>query len=246
MSEPRTGPAQMGQAQMGQAQTSQAQVSQTLRVLVVDDDFRVAAMHAAALERLRGCRVVGQATTLAEARELLGARRVDLVLADEYLPDGSGTDLVGASDASVLMVTAADSWPRVRRALARGAVGYIVKPFPMSLLLERVADYGRFHDAAGADRPVTQTGIDELAASLRPRPQSRPPKGRSAITAQAVAALLRSGQGPMTAIAVAEAVGISRATAQRYLADLVEEQVVTLSLRYGTHGRPEHSYEWSG
>ncbi len=71
------------------------------------------------------------------------------------------------------------------------------------------------------------------------------PKGRSTITAQAVAALLRTHQGPMTAIAVAEEVGVSRATAQRYLADLVDEQLVTLSLRYGTHGRPEHSYEWS-
>ena len=235
----------MNEPRASQAPMSQAQTGPTLRVLVVDDDFRVAAMHAAALERLRGCRVVGQATTLAEARGVLAGEQVDLVLADEYLPDGSGTDLVGASDASVLMVTAADSWPRVRRALARGAVGYIVKPFAMSLLLERVADYGRFREAAVGDRPVTQAGIDELAASLRPRPQARLPKGRSTITSQAVATLLRSRQGPMTAIAVAEAVGISRATAQRYLADLVDEQLVTLSLRYGTHGRPEHSYEWS-
>ena len=221
-------------------------MSEALRVLVVDDDFRVAAMHAAALDRLRGCEVVGRATTLAEAREMLANRQVDLVLADEYLPDGSGTDLVGASDASVLMVTAADSWDRVRRALARGAVGYIVKPFAMPQLLERVSDYSRFHEAAGrADRPVTQVEIDDLAALLRPRPLTRMPKGRSTITAQAVAALLRTRQGPMTAIAVAEEVGISRATAQRYLADLVDEQLVTLSLRYGSHGRPEHSYEWS-
>lgn len=69
-------------------------MSELLRVLVVDDDFRVAAMHAAALERVRGCQVVGKARTLAEARELLATRSVDLVLADEYLPDGSGADLV--------------------------------------------------------------------------------------------------------------------------------------------------------
>lgn len=221
-------------------------MSEPLRVLVVDDDFRVAAMHAAALERVRGCQVVGKARTLAEARELLATRPVDLVLADEYLPDGSGADLVGVSDASVLMVTAADSWERVRRALARGAVGYIVKPFAMSQLLDRIADYSRFHEAAArADRSATQTEIDDLTALLRPRPLTRMPKGRSTITAQAVAALLRMHQGPMTAIAVAEEVGVSRATAQRYLADLVDEQLVTLSLRYGSHGRPEHSYEWS-
>lgn len=220
-------------------------MSEPLRVLVVDDDFRVAAMHAAALARLRGCQVVGRATTLMEARELLATHQVDLVLADEYLPDGSGTDLIGAGAASVLMVTAADSWDKVRRALARGAVGYILKPFSMPLLQERVADYGRFHEAARSEHPVTQADIDNLMTLLRSRPRSRPPKGRSTVTAQAVADLLRSRIGPLTAIAVSEALGISRATAQRYLADLVDNEEVTLSLRYGTHGRPEHCYEWS-
>lgn len=220
-------------------------MSLPLRVLVVDDDFRVAAMHASALEQLPGCEVVGKATSLAEARAVLATNRVNLVVADEYLPDGSGTDLVGVADAAVLLVTAADSWDMVRRALVRGAVGYIVKPFAMPLLLDRVADYARFHDAAGTDRPVSQAEIDDLMGLLRPKPRSSRPKGRSPVTAQAVLALLRSHDGPMTAIDVAAALGISRATAQRYLAHLVDDQVVTLSLRYGTHGRPEHSYEWS-
>ncbi|CCH76591.1 putative transcription regulator [Nostocoides japonicum T1-X7] len=220
-------------------------MNEPLRVLVVDDDFRVAALHAAALDRQRGCVVVGQATTLAGAQEALAVQPVDLVLADEYLPDGSGSDLIGASDASVLMVTAADSWDMVRRSLAKGAVGYIVKPFAMPLLMERVADYGRFHEAARSDRPVTQADIDDLAALLHTRPRARVPKGRSAVTAKAVAALLRSHEGSMTALAVSQALGISRATAQRYLADLVDDGAVTLSLRYGTQGRPEHSYEWS-
>ncbi len=220
-------------------------MSEPLHVLVVDDDFRVAAMHAAALGRLPGCQVVGQATTLTEARDLLATRHVDLVVADEYLPDGSGTDLIGAAEASVFLVTAADSWDKVRRALTLGAVGYIVKPFAMSLLQQRVADYGRFHEAAHTGYSVTQADIDHLMALLRPRPRSRPPKGRSTVTAQAIADLLRSSERPLTAIAVAEALGISRATAQRYLADLVDGDEVTLSLRYGTYGRPEHCYEWS-
>jgi len=220
-------------------------VSESLRVLVVDDDFRVAAMHAAALGLVEGCEVVGQATSLADARDRLAEHQVDLILADEYLPDGSGTDLVGAADASVLLVTAADSWDTVRRALVRGAVGYIVKPFAMPLLVERVADYARFHKAVRAEHPVTQAAIDDLTAMVRPRSRARLPKGRSPVTAQAVEALLRAQDGPMTAIAVATALGIARATAQRYLADLVDNQVVSLSLRYGTHGRPEHSYEWS-
>ena len=46
----------------------------------------------------------------------------------------------------------------------------------------------------------------------------------------------------MSASEVAETVGISRATAQRYLSYLERHGVVRLQLRYGTTGRPEHRY----
>jgi len=41
---------------------------------------------------------------------------------------------------------------------------------------------------------------------------------------------------------VAERVGISRATAQRYLSSLAQAEVVRLELNYGATGRPEHRY----
>jgi two-component system CitB family response regulator len=44
---------------------------------------------------------------------------------------------------------------------------------------------------------------------------------------------------------VATALGISRATAQRYLADLSDDGRVTVALRYGSTGRPEHRCSWS-
>jgi two-component system CitB family response regulator len=50
----------------------------------------------------------------------------------------------------------------------------------------------------------------------------------------------------MTAIEIADATGVSRATAQRYLADLAHGGKLELSLRYGTTGRPEHLYRWRG
>lgn len=42
---------------------------------------------------------------------------------------------------------------------------------------------------------------------------------------------------------VAERAGVSRATAQRYLASLSDAGAVRLTLRYGTAGRPEHRFE---
>ena len=43
-------------------------------------------------------------------------------------------------------------------------------------------------------------------------------------------------------VQVGEAIGVSRATAQRHLVRLAEQDMVTVSLRYGSAGRPEHLY----
>jgi two-component system CitB family response regulator len=172
----------------------------------------------------------------------------DLIIADQVLPDGSGTDLVGATDASVLLVTAADDPATVQRALVRGVIGYIVKPFGLATLADRVADYVRFRETLAHLAAPDQAAIDDLIARVRfrtPPAVSLPPKGRSAVTGTAIADLLRDSPGPLTAVAVADVIGISRATAQRYLSDLVDAGHVVLSLRYGTAGRPEHSYSWT-
>jgi two-component system CitB family response regulator len=47
---------------------------------------------------------------------------------------------------------------------------------------------------------------------------------------------------PRSAAEIARAVGISRATAQRYLSALADDGAVEIQLRYGTTGRPEHRY----
>jgi len=71
-------------------------------------------------------------------------------------------------------------------------------------------------------------------------------KGRSPVTSEAIGEVLRAAQDALTAIEVAEATGVSRATAQRYLSDLARDGLVRLTLRYGSTGRPEHCFEWLG
>ena len=65
-----------------------------VRVLVVDDDFRVADLHAQFVRRVAGFEVVGIALDGAQAPARGRAARPDLVLLDMYLPDGLGTDLL--------------------------------------------------------------------------------------------------------------------------------------------------------
>jgi two-component system CitB family response regulator len=115
------------------------------------------------------------------------------------------------------------------------------------VLLQRLAAFARFWDTLGSGQ-ADQRAVDRALAVLREgdSPAGAMPKGRSAVTADAVRDALQRADEPLTAQEVAESTGVSRATAQRYLADLVTAGRVDLGLRYGSTGRPEHRYTWRG
>ena len=63
-----------------------------ITVLVVDDDFRVARIHSAFVDRVDGFRTVGVAHTGADALQAACTLSPDLILLDLYLPDIFGLD----------------------------------------------------------------------------------------------------------------------------------------------------------
>ncbi|MEU5599899.1 response regulator [Streptomyces sp. NPDC020298] len=224
-----------------------------IRTLVVDDDFRVGQIHSDYVHRVPGFAVVGAAASVAEALAAVRALRPDLLLLDIFLPDGSGLDVLrrlsqehGDSRPDVLMITADHDISSVRAALKLGAVGYLVKPFGSADLAERLDAYRQLHDRVDAlSRTSTadQADVDALFSAARPPAVPRiPAKGHSAPTLGAIHQALRSARTALSAAEAAEATGVSRATAQRYLSYLVKEGMVRLELRYGTNGRPEHRY----
>ena len=141
-------------------------MDQTLKVLVIDDDFRVAGIHASIVDASPGFSVVGTARTLAEAKTLIATFSPDLLLVDVYLPDGDGIDLVGTSNIDAFVLSAADDIKTVRRAMRAGALGYLLKPFPQKRLVERLDRYVRYRHVLSGTQGLSQDKIDQATAIL--------------------------------------------------------------------------------
>jgi response regulator of citrate/malate metabolism len=210
-----------------------------LSVLIVEDDFRVADMHAAIVDALPGFTVAGTANTLAAARK---SGPVDLALVDVYLPDGSGIDLVRELHCDSIMLSAATEAETVRAAVAAGALGYLVKPFVPTELAARMAGYARYRKILSAGN-LGPAEVDAALDALRPRiATQQSPVVAPSPTKDLVLQALAGAGGPMSAAEVAAEIGVSRATAQRYLAALATNDEVKIGLRYGSTGRPEQEF----
>jgi len=118
-------------------------------------------------------------------------------------------------------------------------VHYLVKPFTFAQIEDRLTGYRDLRDRLARTTEAEQHDVDALYRLLR-GPTS--PKGQSGPTMAAVRDLLQEVPHEVSATEIAEKIGISRATAQRYLAELARQGKVELRLHYGATGRPEHRY----
>ena len=102
-----------------------------IRVLLVDDHQLLTGSLAAVLSREPDIEVVGMAGTVADARAL-SRERLDVVLMDYRLPDGTGADATRSikarwPSAHVVMLTALNDDETVLESIQAGADGYLTK-----------------------------------------------------------------------------------------------------------------------
>lgn len=224
-----------------------------IRTLVVDDDFRVARIHGASVERIEGFICVGQAHTAAQAREQIEQAQPDLLILDIYLPDEDGLSLLrsltGAGVApDCIFITAARDLESVRAAIGLGAMYYLVKPFGFSQLKDKLESYRRWRAEVASGAPgneADQATVDSLYDMLRvtsgatSRPHLLQP------TMAKVLQAVTDADGPIGASSIATQLGFSRPTAQRYLTELQRRGVLELELEYKSTGRPINLYRLS-
>ncbi|SFB48647.1 two component transcriptional regulator, LuxR family [Amycolatopsis marina] len=173
-----------------------------IRVLIADDQALLRGSFRVLLESAPGLTVVGEAGNGAEAVELAGRERPDLVLMDVRMPEMDGIEATrrlcapnasGAAAAGprVLILTTFDLDSYVFAALRAGASGFLLKDTPPGDLLAaiRVVAAG---DGLLAPA-ITRRLIAEFAA--RPQPRRAPQRSLDGVTAREreVLALIATG-----------------------------------------------------
>ncbi|WP_153721988.1 response regulator [Sporosarcina cascadiensis] len=227
----------------------------TIRVLIVEDDFRVAQINRQLIEQITGFQVLAEMKTAEESLTFLQQTEQlpDLILLDVYIPDSPGLELFRRlrSDfpaIDIVFVTAAKETATVEEALHGGVVDYLLKPVDFDRFHKTFTRYRARKILLASKEEVNQEDLDRLLYGIDVSPSSAAapdglPKGIDQLTLERIEDVLTSSSADgMNAIDVGQAAGVSRSTARRYLEFLVSAEKAKAQLHYGDVGRPERTY----
>jgi two-component system, NarL family, response regulator DevR len=119
----------------------------TLPVFLLDDHDIVRKGVRALLEADGDIEIVGEASTVADARRLVPVLAPRVLVLDDELPDGSGLDLCRAlqllaPETRVVVLSSRETQEAVVEAMQAGAVGYLLKQVEGTSLLSAVRTIG--------------------------------------------------------------------------------------------------------
>ena len=221
------------------------------RVLIVEDDIRIADLHRRFTERVESCTVVGIAHRLDDARDMAEALEPHLILLDLYFPEGPGTDFLReirakGMELDVILITAAREMGPLKEALRGGVFDYLIKPVTAERFHECLTKFCTYRERLSGGSAIEQHDVDTLLhpAASRTCLSGCLPKGIDGLTLAKVRAVFenQADASGRSAEDVAELIGISRSTSRRYLEYLISEGTLYADVVYGSVGRPERRY----
>jgi two-component system response regulator DctR len=218
-----------------------------IQVLIVDDDPMVLQVNREYVQAVEGFRVIGTARNGAVAIEAAGRLAPDLILLDVYMPDKDGLTMLrelrhGGIPSDVILVSAAHDAQTISEALRCGAHDYIIKPFRFDRLRAALESYREMKRKLKTSDRISQEELDRMLRPTAALAGEETPKGLNEMTLQQVVSYLEQQAEPLTAVEVADALGMARVTARRYLDYLTKLGRVKLEMQYGGVGRPLNRY----
>jgi response regulator of citrate/malate metabolism len=221
-----------------------------IKVLVVEDVKEMSCLLSEHISKLYSYEVVGIAATIADARVMLRHFKPHLMLLDNFLPDGTGLELLlslrkNSDPVDVLFVTAANNIDTALSAMRNGAFDYMIKPFAVQQIndsLERYYDFHKHITLRGNDN-VNQSFVNKLYNThMSKGTLIEHPKGIDDITLQRILSVLDDTQ-EYTSDAICDKAGVSKTTARRYLEYAVVSGYLSANVVLGKVGRPQRCYQ---
>ncbi len=217
-----------------------------LKVLIVEDDNDIAALHAHFIAKDVNLQLVGVAVSFEMAKEMMAVAKPDLVIVDNYLPDGKGVDLVYewlglAHRPECILITAANDAQTVSLAHRYGAFDYLVKPVDYQRLALSLSRFVKVKQHLNKENRLQQSELDNLfyqAATTTAESTNHTDE----FTLKQIVEQFSHAHVEQTASSIAQTMNISKSTARRYLDKAVERGELMAFLEHGKVGRPTRVY----
>lgn len=231
---------------------------QTFRIILIEDDPMVREVNRQFIERVPGFELVAMARNGKEGLDLIEALHPDLVLMDIFMPELDGLETfkeIRKKDFNidVIAVTAANDMATIQQVLHLGVFDYIIKPFTFERIEQTLLNYKQFKLRAMDGKDLTQQELDSLmhkqmggnlqSEKKRVFPeQLELPKGLNKATLEKVLQFIEEKPEGVSAEEVAQAIGVARVTARRYLDFMEKQKLIEMESEYGSVGRPVNKY----
>lgn len=222
-----------------------------IKVLIAEDDPRIALLHQSMVEKVGGFEVISIANTIAQLQEYIVLMSPDLVLLDVHFPDGNGIDFLewmrnNAIPAKVILITAAKEMASLEKSLRYGVFDYLIKPIMFYRFSASLEKFKAYREKFFSQEELSQSKVDEFfnktVQTEKPLHVGLP-KGVDGITLEKILSALHHNENFFSASEIADRLGINRTTARRYLEYLVSTSKVEVDSLYGSVGRPERKYK---
>jgi len=218
-------------------------------VLIVEDEPNIAEFHTKFFHQAPRFNPIGIARNIKEAKSMVTIMKPDLVILDNYLPDGKGIDLMKELVAkdnppNVIFVTAASDMATVSKAIRTGAFDYLLKPISYDRLNDSFSRFLQYMGTLESTDSVSQKYVDQMLnyQSKMEGMTQHLPKGIDPLTLDKIKDVFNDESLAHTADSLLEKTDISKTTARRYLEFCTLSGFLQTEIRHGKVGRPERHY----